>query len=42
MMAIGLGSCIGLTIYDKDRHIGAMVHIMLPESSGHGSAGKIR
>jgi len=34
MMAIGLGSCIGLTIYDKDRHIGAMVHIMLPESSG--------
>jgi len=34
MMAIGLGSCIGLTIYDKDRHIGAMVHIMLPDSSG--------
>ncbi|MEN6395155.1 MAG: chemotaxis protein CheD [Methanoregula sp.] len=34
MMAIGLGSCIGLTIYDRERHIGAMVHIMLPESSG--------
>lgn len=34
MMAIGLGSCIGLTMYDKDRHIGAMVHIMLPDSSG--------
>jgi len=34
MMTIGLGSCIGLTIYDRDRHIGAMVHIMLPESSG--------
>jgi chemotaxis protein CheD len=34
MMAIGLGSCIGLAIYDRDRRIGAMVHIMLPESSG--------
>jgi chemotaxis protein CheD len=34
MMTIGLGSCIGLTIYDRDLHIGAMVHIMLPESSG--------
>ncbi|HNX17346.1 MAG TPA: chemotaxis protein CheD [Methanoregula sp.] len=34
MMAIGLGSCIGLTIYDRERKIGAMVHIMLPESSG--------
>ncbi len=35
MMTIGLGSCIGLTIYDRDLRIGAMVHIMLPESSGH-------
>jgi len=34
MMAIGLGSCIGLTLYDKDRHIGAMVHVMLPDSTG--------
>jgi len=34
MMAIGLGSCIGLTLYDRERGIGAMVHIMLPDSSG--------
>lgn len=34
MMAIGLGSCIGLTLYDRERKIGAMVHIMLPDSSG--------
>jgi chemotaxis protein CheD len=34
MMTIGLGSCIGLTVYDRELHIGAMVHIMLPESSG--------
>ena len=34
MMTIGLGSCIGLTLYDPNLKIGAMVHIMLPESSG--------
>lgn len=34
MSAIGLGSCIGLVIYDKDRGIGAMAHIMLPDSQG--------
>lgn len=34
MMTIGLGSCIGLTIYDESLKIGAMVHIMLPDSAG--------
>ena len=34
MMTIGLGSCIGLTLYDDKLKIGAMVHIMLPESAG--------
>lgn len=34
MMTIGLGSCIGLTLYDENLKIGAMVHIMLPESAG--------
>jgi chemotaxis protein CheD len=34
MMTIGLGSCIGLTIYDDTLKIGAMVHIMLPDSAG--------
>jgi chemotaxis protein CheD len=34
MMTIGLGSCIGLTIYDDNLKIGAMVHIMLPDSAG--------
>ena len=33
MMSIGLGSCVGLILYDADKHIGAMVHIMLPDSS---------
>ena len=34
MMTIGLGSCIGLTMYDPNLKVGAMVHIMLPESGG--------
>jgi chemotaxis protein CheD len=34
MMTIGLGSCIGLTMYDPNLKLGAMVHIMLPESAG--------
>jgi chemotaxis protein CheD len=34
MMTIGLGSCIGLTFYDDTLKVGAMVHIMLPDSSG--------
>jgi chemotaxis protein CheD len=34
MMTIGLGSCIGLTLYDERMKTGAMVHIMLPDSAG--------
>ena len=34
MMTIGLGSCIGLTLYDETVKVGAMVHIMLPDSGG--------
>jgi chemotaxis protein CheD len=34
MITIGLGSCIGLTLYDPVLRLGAMVHIMLPESCG--------
>jgi chemotaxis protein CheD len=34
MMTIGLGSCIGLILYDDTLKVGAMVHIMLPDSAG--------
>ncbi len=27
----GLGSCVGLTLYDSTSRIGGMAHIMLPE-----------
>lgn len=29
----GLGSCIGIALYDKARAIGGMSHVMLPDSS---------
>jgi len=29
-----LGSCIGLTFYHKEKKIGLLAHIMLPESNG--------
>jgi chemotaxis protein CheD len=31
---LGLGSCVGITLYDPIRKIGGLVHIMLPEFSG--------
>ena len=30
---IGLGSCVGITLYDKVSKIGGMAHIMLPSAS---------
>ncbi|GLV12385.1 putative chemoreceptor glutamine deamidase CheD [Alicyclobacillus hesperidum] len=35
LMTAGLGSCVGLVIYDDSRLLAGMVHIMLPESP-HG------
>ena len=30
LITYGLGSCVGVTIYDKDKKIGGLAHIMLP------------
>ncbi len=30
---LGLGSCVGVTLYDKINHIAGMVHVMLPDST---------
>ncbi len=32
LITIGLGSCVGITLYDKYNKVGGMVHIMLPEN----------
>lgn len=29
----GLGSCVGVVIYDRDKKIAGMAHVMLPDSS---------
>ena len=29
---LGLGSCVGVTLYDEKRRIGGMVHVMLPST----------
>lgn len=36
LMTLGLGSCIGLVLYDQAAKIAGMVHIMLPDSRGAG------
>lgn len=33
LVTVGLGSCIGLTLYDPISKIGGMVHYMLPDST---------
>lgn len=32
LVTVGLGSCIGLTLYDPVNKIGGMIHYMLPDS----------
>lgn len=33
LITIGLGSCVGIAIYDKASRIGGLSHIMLPDST---------
>lgn len=30
---LGLGSCVGVVLYDKSRKVAGMVHVMLPDST---------
>ena len=34
LTCLGLGSCIGLCLYDPASRVGAMAHIVLPDSTG--------
>ena len=38
IMTIGLGSCIGIALYDKSLKIAGLAHIMLPDSTQFKSA----
>lgn len=33
IITVGLGSCVGIALFDKNNAIGGLVHIMLPDSS---------
>lgn len=33
LVTVGLGSCIGITLFDKAHGIGGLAHIMLPDST---------
>ncbi len=36
LMAYGLGSCVGVCLYDRESRVGGLAHVMLPSSSeGH-------
>ena len=41
LITLGLGSCIGLVIFDPTAKIAGMVHIMLPDSRGSKGSEKI-
>jgi chemotaxis protein CheD len=41
LLAIGLGSCIGLALVDRRRGVAGLAHVMLPEAlAGGGPVGK--
>jgi len=39
LASYGLGSCVGVAIYDERRKIGGMAHIMLPDSKAISKPG---
>ena len=34
LTTLGLGSCVGITLYDKNQKIGGLAHVMLPTYKG--------
>ncbi|MDD5667218.1 MAG: chemotaxis protein CheD [Actinomycetota bacterium] len=39
LASFGLGSCVGVALYDQKRKIGGLAHIMLPDSSSMSRKG---
>jgi len=42
LTTLGLGSCVGITLYDKVRKIGGMAHCMLPSYKGFEGQNKAK
>ncbi len=40
LVTLGLGSCIGLALYDKYTKVSGLIHYMLPESDGKTNTAK--
>jgi len=40
LTALGLGSCVGVILYEPSRRVAAMLHIVLPDSRGREDADK--
>jgi chemotaxis protein CheD len=34
LVSLGLGSCVGVALYDPERRIGGLAHVMLPSTNG--------
>lgn len=39
LVALGIGSCVAITFHDPELKVGALAHIMLPDSTKGGSIG---
>lgn len=42
LVALGLGSCIGLVLIDRAKSIAGLAHVMLPDSSSSPSAARLK
>jgi chemotaxis protein CheD len=40
LVSIGLGSCIGLALLDRGKHVAGLAHVMLPETPADGTRGQ--
>lgn len=41
LITLGLGSCVGIAVYDKKSEVGGLSHIMLPYSSQYRKVNKV-
>ncbi|ALM75342.1 chemotaxis protein CheD [Thermococcus barophilus] len=37
----GLGSCVGITLYDRTKKVGGLLHALLPEAEHYGRRGNL-
>ena len=40
LITVGLGSCVGIALYDRKEKVGSLLHIMLPDSTGFRDVSK--